>query len=238
MTRQLDLRVNQMKDRIQFGQKEVNQTVGVLQKELERVKNDVKDQMDQRFEVMARQLSTDTTSMKGTYEKLCGDLDTRGKNLFGDFKEKMLHIKNTITTFFAKMETKTDASDAKVKQMEKLVDEFLAQQVNPMKKVDAKFFALDVRMRESDRLASSQFQFLKDQMRKLIYALETQNSSQVQQQGLLQAIISGRSSLDFLLQGPMDPTRQTSLQTFEMLSPQKSGRMITERDYTSKNENV
>ena len=45
----------------------------------------------------------------------------------------MLNIKNTITTFFAKIEAKTNTSDAKVKQLQNLVEEFLNQQVNPMK---------------------------------------------------------------------------------------------------------
>ena len=105
----------------------------MLGKEIERVKVDVKEIMDQRFDQISRQLTNDTHNLKESYEKLCDDLTQRGKNLFGDFKDKMLSIKNTITTFFAKIEKLTEGNDAKVKQLQSTVDDFMATQVNPMK---------------------------------------------------------------------------------------------------------
>ena len=60
-------------------------------------------------------------------------------------------------------------------------DKFESNFVNPAKELDAKVFGMNLKISNSELTRESQFTKLTDSIKKLIYALETQNHNNLSQ---------------------------------------------------------
>ena len=87
-----------------------------------------------------------------------------------------------IATFFAKTDKIIVEKTKKTKEISVAFDQFQANFVNPSKEIDGKIFTMNMKIDSSEQMRESQFAVLKDTVKKLIVALETQNLSYAQHQ--------------------------------------------------------
>ena len=80
-----------------------------------------------------------------------------------------------IATFFAKTDKIITDNTKKVNDIGSQFDLFQANFVNPSKEIDGKLFGMKLKLETADQMRESQFTVLKDTVKKLIAALETQN---------------------------------------------------------------
>ena len=98
-------------------EKELSQQIALLTKELEKLKFDLGDLMDSKFDGMTKNLEIRVKEMTDNYNEMSGDLKNTGKKLVTDFKTKMHEIKATVATFFAKIEVKVEKNETDTKQI-------------------------------------------------------------------------------------------------------------------------
>jgi type I site-specific restriction-modification system R (restriction) subunit len=75
-----------------------------LSKEIEKLKYEISDIIDQKFENINRSLDRETKTLKQTYDELSGSLKNTNKDIMDNYKKKMNELKAMIATFFAKTE--------------------------------------------------------------------------------------------------------------------------------------
>ena len=109
---------------------------------LEKVKYELSDIIDQKFENITRNLDTQTSTLKETYDKLCGDIGKMSTELNKSFKDKAHTLKSMCATFFAKIDTQVTDNIRKVDKIQISHDNFEANFINPAKEVDAKVFSM------------------------------------------------------------------------------------------------
>ena len=105
-------------DKQNYAEKETNQSLSLLSKEIEKLKYELSDVIDSKFEHIQRNLDTETKQLRSTYEELSADLSKTHKGLLATFKEKVVTIKSMVATFFAKTETQVQDNITAVKNIE------------------------------------------------------------------------------------------------------------------------
>lgn len=142
MEKKLAEKYTKLLDKQNYAEKEINQSIALLSKELEKLKYELSDVIDNKFEHIQRQLEQETKVLKETYDELSTSLSATSKELNGSFKDKVHHLQAMCATFFAKIEVSMNTYSSKVEKIEKDHDNFTANFVNPAKEVDAKIFAM------------------------------------------------------------------------------------------------
>ena len=117
-----------------------------MTKELEKVKYDVSDTVDQKFEHIERTLDRETQTLRKTYNELTADLNKTNEVLNGSFEDKVHTLRTLCATYFAKNDEKVSESLRKVTKMEASHDQFTMNFVNPAKEVDAKVHVMTSRL--------------------------------------------------------------------------------------------
>ena len=77
----------------------------MLSNELEKLKYDLSDTIDTRFEFISRSIETQTKALQESYEKLTNELKGTSKEITINYKEQMINIKSMVATYFAKIDT-------------------------------------------------------------------------------------------------------------------------------------
>ena len=142
MDKKLNEKFTKLLDKQNYAEKEINQNIQPLSKELEKVKYELSDIIDQKFENITRNLDTQTSTLKETYDKLCGDIGKMSTELNKSFKDKAHTLKSMCATFFAKIDTQVTDNIRKVDKIQISHDNFEANFINPAKEVDAKVFSM------------------------------------------------------------------------------------------------
>lgn len=106
------------------------------------MKYELSDIIDQKFDNITRNLDLQTSTLRDTYDKLCGDLTRMSNELNKSFKDKLHTLKSMCATFFAKIETQVTENIRKVDKIQVSHDKFEATFINPAKEVDAKVFSM------------------------------------------------------------------------------------------------
>lgn len=91
--------------------------LGQLQKDMEATRIDIFEKMSQSMEAMSTNLTKETDDLRTSYESMTDDLKARSNKIATDFREKMLHIKTTISSFFSKVEDRMDVGDKLVARL-------------------------------------------------------------------------------------------------------------------------
>ena len=120
----------------------------MLSKEQENIKKSLLDEMDQRFGYQNVRIETETATLKKTYVEICEDVKRKGDSLSGDFKEKFGAIKLNVSTYFAKIDAKTNKNDEKLDKLNRATSEFMTNFINPRKEIDGQLFTINVRIKE------------------------------------------------------------------------------------------
>jgi type I site-specific restriction-modification system R (restriction) subunit len=76
--------------------------LSLLSKEIEKLKYELSDIIDQKFEHINRNLDRETKNLRTSYDELTSSLTTTSKDIMENYKKKMLELKGMIATFFAK----------------------------------------------------------------------------------------------------------------------------------------
>jgi hypothetical protein len=75
-----------------------------MNKEIEKLKFEMTDLIDSKFEYILRNLDTQTKALKTNYDTLSTNLKDVGDTLLGSFRDKVTTIKTTVATIFAKID--------------------------------------------------------------------------------------------------------------------------------------
>jgi hypothetical protein len=75
-----------------------------VSKDLEKLKYELQDVIDSKFENINRNLETETKTLRETYDKLSSSLKVTNDEINNSFKGKVNTIKTMCATFFAKIE--------------------------------------------------------------------------------------------------------------------------------------
>ena len=193
--KKLTERLSKILERLNFTEREINQSLQILSKEIERIKYDLNDHMDTKFEHIMHNLDKETKTLRETYEELSTNLRLTSQTISQSFKDKMLTIKSMVATYFAKIDSQMSKNMEKVEKIDKGFSQFESNFVNPSKEVEAKIFSMNMRVDQSDRMRESQYQVIKDTIKKLILALEAQSVSQTQSLSLKNLIAQQQSNL-------------------------------------------
>jgi len=171
--KKIEAKYSKLLDKQNYAEKEINQSIQLLSKELEKLKYELSDVIDQKFEHITRNLEGQTKRLRQTYDELCEHLTSTSKELTKSFKDKSHALKAMCATFFAKIEEQVDENNTNVYNIKKSHDEFESNFVNPAKEVDAKVFAMTQKIENGELAREAQFSVLKDTIRQLVSALET-----------------------------------------------------------------
>lgn len=74
----------------------------MLSKEIEKLKYELSDIIDQKFEHINWNLDRETKNLRTSYDELTGSLTNTSRDIMDNYKKKMHELKTMIATFFAK----------------------------------------------------------------------------------------------------------------------------------------
>ena len=114
----------------------------MLSKELEKLKYEISDVMETKFEHISKTIDDKTAGLQGTFDRLTGKMTEQSEKLTAEFRDKSIRIKAMCAEYFAKVETKVSNQQEKVDRITISHDKFVANFVNPAREVDAKVFAM------------------------------------------------------------------------------------------------
>lgn len=143
INKRLEEKFKRLLDKQNYSEKETSQSLSLLSKEIEKLKYELSDVIDSKFEHIQRNLDTETKQLRTTYEDLSGELSKTHKGLLTTFKEKIVTIKSMVATFFAKTEVQVQENIATVKNIDMAFEKFSANFVNPSKEIDGKVFSMN-----------------------------------------------------------------------------------------------
>ena len=86
---------------------------------MEKLKFELNDVIDAKFEQIQRNLDMETKTLKSTYDTLSSSLQKTNKELLGNFKDKITLIKSMVATYFAKIDTQVTGQKDRVDHIEK-----------------------------------------------------------------------------------------------------------------------
>ena len=122
---------------------------------MEKLKFELNDVIDAKFEQIQRNLDMETKTLKSTYDTLSASLQKTNKELLGNFKDKITLIKSMVATYFAKIDTQVTGQKDRVDHIEKEFNKFEANFVNPSKVVEGKMYTVEMRMQMAEQMRES-----------------------------------------------------------------------------------
>ena len=117
MDKKLNEKTARLLDKQNYAEKEINQSIQLLSKELEKLKYELSDVIDSKFEHITRNVDQETRALRSTYDELSTSLGKTNEELNASFKGKVHTIKSMCATFFAKVETQVGENVKKVDQI-------------------------------------------------------------------------------------------------------------------------
>lgn len=95
-----------------------------MNKDLERLKFELTDIIESKFEFITRNLDNQTKQLKLNYDTLTAALQKTGDELIDNFKEKVFQVKTMTATFFAKIELMVEKNSQETKNVGKQFSAF------------------------------------------------------------------------------------------------------------------
>jgi hypothetical protein len=102
------------------------------------------------------------------------------------------HIKEVCSRYFQKYETDLEEQKIRMDLIQKKYDDWSRVLLEPMTVNDARLFAVEARLTEEEEMRVKEYEYIRDLMKKLIYALEQLNMVNIENKKLL----PGKESLD------------------------------------------
>ena len=113
---------------------------------MEKLKFELSDVIDSKFEFITKNLDNETRQLRATYEELSNCLRDQNKDLLSTFKEKITTIRTMSATFFAKTESECAANIKRVSEIAQQFEKFSASYINPAKELDSHIYSMHVKI--------------------------------------------------------------------------------------------
>jgi vancomycin resistance protein YoaR len=104
VNKKFDDKVYKLQERINVTEADNQANLVQLQATLEKLKADLTDMIESKFDYISKNVESQTKQLKETYETLSTSLQKTSEELNDSFKDKVVFIKSTVATFFAKVE--------------------------------------------------------------------------------------------------------------------------------------
>lgn len=102
-------------------------------------------------------------------------LKTNGKEMTEKFLKSIKNIKEVCSKYFERYECDLEEQKIRMDTIQKKYDDWSRVLLEPMSVNDARLFAVETRVTEEEEIRVKEYEYLKDIMKKLLYALEQLN---------------------------------------------------------------
>ena len=149
----------------------------ITAKDLEKMKYELSEMIENKFDHSMRNLEMQTKQLVEDYESLSANLKNVGEGLVESFNDKVLTVKQTAATFFAKTEAQVIENVTETKRISREFEVFSGNFVNPSKELDAKVYSMQMKIQASEQVRESQFTLTKEVIKKLLFSLNNRSHS-------------------------------------------------------------
>jgi hypothetical protein len=120
------------------------------------------------------------------------------------FLTSIKHIKEVCSKYFQKYETDLEEQRIRMDSITKKYDDWSKVLLEPMTLNDARLFSVETRVAEEEDMRVKEYEYLRDLMKKLIYALEQINMVNLTKSGRDSLDVTGTSFLPNLMNAGKD----------------------------------
>jgi len=117
-------RMERMKEQLDTTTKVLTLQVEKSAKDLERLKFDLNEMVEQKTDLMMRQFELELNNVKRKYDDACDGVKEAGNSINGVFKKKVRSIKEKTAIFFAQLEMKLEENNQEVVAISKMFREW------------------------------------------------------------------------------------------------------------------
>ena len=158
--------------KIEETDKFFNEQVEILQGTIERNKGISKENLSRAKEDLLKTIKSESEQLKSVIVKTKDEVTVQREEAQSKFEDKIRKIKEVSAQFFNKYDKKLTGYDDSMKELEKTIEEFAKLLVKPQEVNQARLFAIETRMKETEDFRLKEISFIKDVFKKLIFALE------------------------------------------------------------------
>ena len=158
--------------KIEETDKFFNEQVEILQGTIERNKGISKENLSRVKEDLLKTIKNESDQLKSVIVKTKDEVTVQREEAQSKFEDKIRKIKEVSAQFFNKYDKKLTGYDDSMKELEKTIEEFAKLLVKPQEVNQARLFAIETRMKETEDFRLKEISFIKDVFKKLIFALE------------------------------------------------------------------
>ena len=158
--------------KIEETDKFFNEQVEILQGTIERNKGISKENLSRVKEDLLKTIKSESEQLKSVIVKTKDEVTVQREEAQSKFEDKIRKIKEVSAQFFNKYDKKLTGYDDSMKELEKTIEEFAKLLVKPQEVNQARLFAIETRMKETEDFRLKEISFIKDVFKKLIFALE------------------------------------------------------------------
>ena len=112
-------------------------------------------------------------------------VNSNNDDIYEKYDDKIKKIKEVCAQYFSKYEKHMINQQTIVKDLERQQDQWVNMLIKPQELNQARLYAIETRMAESDQAKVADVEFLKETMKKLIYAIEQSQVALVRRGSLL-----------------------------------------------------
>ena len=169
---ELKLNKSELGLKIEETDKFFNEQVEILQSSIERNKVTAKEQLSRTKDNFQKSLITESTELKAFIAKTRVEIKEQSDIEKAKYEEKLKKIKEVCAQFFNKYDKLLTGYDDQIHELDKRIEDWAKLLVKPQEVNQARLFAIDTRLKETEDFRVREAGFMKDIFRKLIYALE------------------------------------------------------------------
>ena len=158
--------------KIEETDKFFNEQVEILQGTIERNKGISKENLSRAKDDLLKTIKSESEQLKSVIVKTKDEVTVQREEAQSKFEDKIRKIKEVSAQFFNKYDKKLTGYDDSMKELEKTIEEFAKLLVKPQEVNQARLFAIETRMKETEDFRLKEISFIKDVFKKLIFALE------------------------------------------------------------------
>ena len=110
--------------------------------------------------------------IKGFVGKTKDEINRQREEAEARYEDKLKKIKEVCAQFFNKYDKQLTGYDEQMKELDKRIEDWAKLLVKPQEVNQARLFAIDTRLKETEEFRVREVAFMKDTVKKLIFALE------------------------------------------------------------------
>ena len=163
---------NDLTLKIEETDKFFNEQVEILQSSIERNKGLAKEQLTRAKEDFQRALKNEGLELKAHIANTKDEINQLREESQARYEEKLKKIKEVCAQFFNKYDKQLTGYDEQMNELDKRIEDWAKLLVKPQEVNQARLFAIDTRLKETEDFRVRESTVIKDIFKKLIFALE------------------------------------------------------------------